>query len=373
MAEQDILSALLSSASAGGEAGASDGYDPGGIGALKAYQGSPFLQGQPSHAGPLGQISQAIMPIIAAKIYEKQAEAKHREDAVGHLVDIFKLANAIDDRKLKQLELKAKSDPSGQLKQLLEVVKSVRQESGDKGGDLGDMKISTKVGDSTVSFGGAPKADTLFGLIGAETAGDTTATPKLERYAQLQGQAATSRAEAGIAPALEIARGKQAIEAEKKAKPPDKMIEGLSAVATNISELDRVLAKAADKTIDRTAALTSSVTGGLLSDPTIRDYNAVLNNISRIQAGTAQTSTELQRLAKGAPSPLLYFKNPDQFATEVRAMRNRMHRALATEARHFGDRYDVSEVQADVDRLAPTGDAASATPVLPGWKIDVQP
>jgi len=98
----------------------------------------------------------------------------------------------------------------------------------------------------------------------------------------------------------------------------------------------------------------------------------VLNNLSRIQAGTAQTQTELRRMGKAAPSSLLYFKDPGQFSTEVRAFRDRMYRALSRESRHFGDQYDVSEIQKDVDRLTPSGDT-SATPVLPGWKIEVQP
>lgn len=141
----DILSALLSGSMGGAGGGDDSGFDPGAMGMLKAYQGSDFLQGVPSRSGPLGQISQAIMPFLEAKIYEKQAQQDYQKQSVGHLVDIFKLATAIDERKLKQLELAAAQDPTGQLKPVVELVKSIRPGSG--------VKVSTKVGNTTVSMG----------------------------------------------------------------------------------------------------------------------------------------------------------------------------------------------------------------------------
>lgn len=350
--EQDILSALLNSASSGGGGAASDGYDPGGIGALKAYQGSSFLQGEPSHSGPLGQISQAIMPIIAAKIYEKQAEAKHREDAVGHLVDIFKLANAIDDRKLKQLELQAKSDPSGQLRKSLEVIHAFRQESGDKADGLGDMKLSTKVGDTTISMGGS-KPDTLFGLIGAEQAGDTMATPKLDRYAQLQANTAGQAASARVPAAIAEAEGRAKIASGVKKPLPTKTAEGFSQMVGDIGSLDNVISALEEGKLKPQSAGVSWITGGLFSDPLIREYDSVRANMARGKYGTQQTRTELQRQGRVLPDISSFAGNPQSFIAALKLARRKMYEQGTRDVSIHEGKFDVDEPRQMLEALAP--------------------
>lgn len=102
---EDILGALLSSQMGAGES--DDGYDPGGVGALKAYQGSPFLQGEASHAGPLGQISQALMPLIAAKIYEGQAGRQQQAEKVKTLVSVLTLVRELKGADLQDAKTRA--------------------------------------------------------------------------------------------------------------------------------------------------------------------------------------------------------------------------------------------------------------------------
>lgn len=179
MPDGDILAQLLPTLLGGGAGGGGGGNDSSTIGAMKAIQGSDFLQGVPSQSGPIGQISQAIMPLLTSKIYGQQAEQDHNAKITEHLIDIFKLSNAIDDRKLKQLELQAKEDPSGQLHKVLEVVRSFRHEGGGTSG-MGDMRLSTKVGDTTISMGGEKAPSTKIGLLEAAQAGDPKAAETLK-------------------------------------------------------------------------------------------------------------------------------------------------------------------------------------------------
>jgi len=229
--------------------------DPGTLGMLKAYQDSEFLQGRPTHTGPIGHITQALTPLLNAKIYGAEAARQQKLDqlkTMGAIVGIIKELRG-QDLSSKELALKLK-----------EMVFKERM--------LGQMESGKLPAGSTISYGGitmpvgTKPATGDLGMV--ERANDPNADPEARRQAQQTLDALRQQKQTETRDRLSIEN-----QLKPKSKPPDKMIEGMSSLASNIEELDRVLEAVSDPTkINRTAALTSSVTGGLLSDPTIRDY-----------------------------------------------------------------------------------------------------
>lgn len=303
----DILGALLSSSMGGGQ---QDEMDPETMGALKAYQGSDFLQGQPSHSGPLGQISQAIMPLIAAKIYGEQAKSKASQQHSEMLFSAIKLANEIDDRELKKMELEQKLHPD--YKPVVEFVKAIKE----AGGDASGVKTTLKgpMG-STVTFGGAKPADTLFGLIGAEQGGDTSATPKLERYADLQARQAGAEAQKRSDVAIEQFKKEEQIKRELPAKMSEKdrqvihsgeallglLDEAPTAIGSlpadvNRSGLAMQAAKYQAGSEHPTASnLITGLTGGLVSTDTDPKMDQYFSWIGQVKSALASFNLEGQR------------------------------------------------------------------------------
>lgn len=104
MAEIDPLAVL---SLLGGDSGAPEG-DPAFLGLNAAIGGSEFLQGQPSQAGPLGQIAQALMPLIQAKAAEQQIRQKQEQEQLRKLF-LLKQIEAIGkkDQPASQAELDA--------------------------------------------------------------------------------------------------------------------------------------------------------------------------------------------------------------------------------------------------------------------------
>src|ERR1043166_923025 len=82
------------------------------IGALQAMQ-TPYAQGVPSNAGPIGQIAQALMPLVAGPPYAQQArqtQAEHQRDTLGRVLTLAKSMEGVD---LKREEVRQAAKAAG--------------------------------------------------------------------------------------------------------------------------------------------------------------------------------------------------------------------------------------------------------------------
>lgn len=278
-------------------------------------------------ASPIGSIAQALIPIFAAPIQARQMEQKSQLQSLLLRAQLAKLLQG-SSRDPDEIDLnKAKADQA----------RATAEE---------------KRAAAKLPYGG--KSPTTAGMA-LEVGGSPAEALKI--ISQMGIDRAAASAGAGAAARIpfqkEMADYNAQIAAQKKAPLPQKITTNFSTMATNLETLDSVLADVAAGKIQRSDALKSTITGGMLSNPTLRDYSNVKNNITRLGAGLSQTKTELQNIAREAPSEATFFSDPKGFVRDVAAMRNRIHRAFAREARYFGDRYDTSEAQIDIDRLAP--------------------
>ena len=369
MAGMDILSALLG-ADAGGGADTGGGNSDA-LGALAAFQSSPFLQGEPSRSGPIGQIAQSIMPLLTAKVMSERAGASAQAAQRENLLTAIKLANEISETDLKRLELKQKLHPD--FAPIIEFVRAIKGELGGEGGGLGKgVKLSVKgPGDSTISLGGADEPDTLFGLINAEAEGAPGASAKLGRYADLQSIIAGGRAQAGVGPALDVAQGRADIAGKTLAKPPQKIMTDLATSATAIATFDRVLASLERGEVTRGDAMKATLSGGLLSNPTLRDYASAFNLLTRRDIGAAQTKQEFKNVSQRLPRPASFALDPEGFKDAIRTARASLHRAGLTDIRIFGDRYDMSGARDEYDAIL--GASPGANPSAPSAGTGMDP
>lgn len=156
----DPTTALLTSLLGGGGRAPSGGAPANmtGMGALAAIQASPFMRGEVSQAGPIGQIAQALMPLAMAPMYERQFAQSAEQQRMESMIKAIELAKGISEVELKKLELDEKQHPEvafvRAIKQAQAMGGAMKGAGGVGLGGAGGPKISTKVGDTTVSWGG---------------------------------------------------------------------------------------------------------------------------------------------------------------------------------------------------------------------------
>src|SRR5919109_1068714 len=104
------------------------GADPNLIGTLTALQSSPMLRGEApkAGAGPIGQISQALMPLLAAPLYRRQAEQQQAAEKVKMLFALAQLGGA-------QAKMKGEAAKGERQKQILNIIAKASGAEGAEG------------------------------------------------------------------------------------------------------------------------------------------------------------------------------------------------------------------------------------------------
>ena len=218
MMADDILSQLLPSLMGGGSSGSAD---PSEIGALKAYQGSPFLQGETSHSGPLGQISQALMPLISAKIYGQQAEQHQQMDKMKALLGVMTLAKELHGVDLQNAQNQAALEKMGiekeSHKHYIDMLDALNEGRGPK-----DAKVTVGDKGGSITFGGEKLPESEIGLIRAAQAGDSGAQDILTNLRQGRVGVASDEAKARSNLAVDEFKKKEEIKRDLPAKMSEK-------------------------------------------------------------------------------------------------------------------------------------------------------
>jgi hypothetical protein len=162
----DAISALLPLLlSGGGGGGGGGGMSPDALGTLQAMQ-TPFAQGVPSNAGPIGQITQALMPLVAGPAYAQQARQQQAQQQRDMLIKVLTLTKELKGVDLQNKKLQAEAEALGVNKQFMERYMGLH---GAVHGDATDemvknAKVTVGPHGATFQMGGTPSAGTMSGM-----------------------------------------------------------------------------------------------------------------------------------------------------------------------------------------------------------------
>jgi hypothetical protein len=142
------------------------------------------------------------------------------------------------------------------------------------------------------------------------------------------------------------------LKAGTKKPLPAALVEGLAKQTQGLETLNDVVSQFEKGKVSKYDAGKAYLTGGLISNETLREYNTYYNDVANKRFKSRFTSAENERLAQELPKPQAYILDPQGFIKSLRVAQKTAAAALQKEHDYTSRTFDMPiENTQDVQRV----------------------